>query len=156
MLYFDHGNYGDYKCSSIQSQLYTKNIRNRAIFIWGDGPVQTRTGHRHFLQIIFGRVNTFSRISCGWAKTFFLRGGGIIIIIKKYKTQAVITIWWHILLSKYVEDNRYYLENAWIFMNIAPRRMCCTRMHKILLRIIFTIIHAIITLYYYAMCKLQI
>ena len=32
----------------------------------------------------------------------------------------------------------------------------CTHMHKILFGIIFTNIHAIITLYYYAMCKLQI
>ena len=40
-----------------------------------------------------GRVNTFSRISCDWAKTF-LGGWGIIIIKKKikYKTQAIIAI----------------------------------------------------------------
>ena len=56
-------------------------FRDRAIYIWEDGPVQTRTGHRLFLQIILVRSILFLRISCGWAKTFLGVGGGGVIKI---------------------------------------------------------------------------
>jgi hypothetical protein len=57
---------------------------------------------------------------------FLGRGGIIIIKIKqnqKLNTKHKQSLP-YILLSKYVEDNKYYLENARIFVNIVPCRIC--------------------------------
>jgi hypothetical protein len=67
-------------------------FRDRAIFIWGDGPVQTRTGHRLLLQIILvGSILFKNKLLLG---QYFLLGGGFDLSDERKTKYKLISLYW--------------------------------------------------------------